>query len=86
MDPVTMALVLKVLDLAAMFYTGWQEHQKQTAVTNTKLDEIYALKSKFANGVLTTQQLIQKLNEIDNEVIAAFNDAFNAMPKPAGHQ
>lgn len=82
MNPAVIPVILRLLDLAAIFYAGMQQSKAQRAVTNSRLDAIYALKAKFQAGTITLEQLSQEIKAIDDAAMADLSASFDALPKP----
>jgi hypothetical protein len=79
------ALILKLLDLAFLGFTAYQDFQMQQGQNQENADRIQALRIKLLKGEISEEEAMAQIDEVIGGIIGRRRAAFAQLPKPTGH-
>ena len=78
-------IVLKLLDLAMLGFTAYENYQEQRSQNDLISEELDVLRKQILLGEVDNEEALAAIDQLIGGVIGRRRAAFEALPKPPGH-
>jgi hypothetical protein len=79
------AIALKLLDLAFLGASMYQDFQEQQRMNKEQQEFIMALRAQLMNGNITEAEMMAEIDKRIGSIIGRRRAALDALPTPTGH-